>query len=187
MTKASFLSSLLGLALLGAALAAAPAPVPPTPTETVTVPSGVVNVPATLAKPSVVPPRLADVEARLEAASAKAGKLKLTLTLNSQKATDILLETNRDNEQNCAFAPTVRLLKVGTREVVYPSGAPRICAQDLQTDRLSAGKSVTFGRTLDLPAGEYMVEGWWTGVASGAGLTAARARVPAQPIRVTVR
>ena len=112
------------------------------------------------------------------------GKVPLTLTLKSSRAAAVKLEVPRDNEQNCATAPTVRVLRVGSREVVYPPAgqSPRLCAQDLRSDTLGAGKQVGYLRDLDLPAGEYMIEGWLTGFADGL-----RVKVPAQPVRVTVK
>ena len=138
-----------------------------------------VKVPA-----AVQPARLDNVSAVLSAPRTVKGKLPLTLTLKSGRAAALKLQVPRDNEQNCVTAPTVRVLKVGSREVVYPpvGGEPRLCAQDLRSDTLSAKGQVNYTRELELPAGEYMVEGWLTGFADGL-----RVKVAAQPVRVTVR
>lgn len=130
------------------------------------------------------PAALDGVRATLSAPRSGTGPLSLTLTLKSSRAVAVALSLPRDNDQNCVIAPTVRVLRVGTREVVYPplGAEPRLCAQDLRSDTLGAGETLTYTRTLDLPAGEYMVEGWLAGFADDL-----RVKVPAQPVRVTVR
>lgn len=129
------------------------------------------------------PPTVPGLSATLSAPRSVSGEVPLTLTLQSSRGA-VTLGVGRDNEQNCATAPRVRVLRVGTREVVYPApGAePRLCAQDLETRSLPAGGRTVFTRRLALPAGEYMIEGWLTGfVADAAG------KVPAAPVRVTVK
>ncbi len=145
-----------------------PAPMPP------------VNVPVTM----VLPGTLDGVSASLSAPLTVKGKATLVLTLKSTLNKDVALLTNRDNRQNCAFAPSIRVLKVGSRDVVYPdaSGNAMLCAQDMSTETLKAGGSVRYTRTLELPAGEYMVEGWFLGSADGT-----RVKLGAQPVRVTVK
>lgn len=125
-----------------------------------------------------------NVAATLAAPRSVTGPVALTLTLKSSRAAPLPLSLGRDNDQNCALAPTVRVLRVGTREVVYPlpGAEPRLCSQELQGKILPARGSVTFGRNLDLPAGEYLIEGWFAGFAEGA-----RVKIPARPVRVTVR
>lgn len=124
------------------------------------------------------------VGATLAAPRSVGGTVPLTLTLKSSRTAPLPLSLGRDNDQNCAFAPTVRVLRVGTREVVYPvpGAEPRICTQELLTRTLPARGSVVFTRDLDLPAGEYMIEGWFAGFADDE-----RVKIPAQPVRVTVR
>ncbi|GBF04301.1 hypothetical protein DAERI_010473 [Deinococcus aerius] len=139
--------------------------------------------PGSTATPST-PASLSGVTATLTAPRNVTGSVPLTLTLKSSLAEPITFGVGRDNDQNCAFAPTVRVLRVGTREVVYPApGAePRICTQELLTKTAPAGGSAVFTRDLNLPAGDYIIEGWFGGFAHDE-----RVKVPAQPVRVTVR
>ncbi|MFC6591198.1 hypothetical protein ACFP81_03570 [Deinococcus lacus] len=108
------------------------------------------------------------------------GELPLTLVVFNQATEAMTLSAARDNRQNCAVAPLVRVLEVGTRRVVYPpaEAEPMLCAQDMDIRTLEPAGSTSFSRTLKLPAGEYMVEGWHP--ANGQ-------KVPAQPVRVSVR
>ncbi|EYB66631.1 hypothetical protein DEIPH_ctg079orf0010 [Deinococcus phoenicis] len=124
------------------------------------------------------------VTALLTAPRTVAGPVPLTLTLNSSLTVPVTFAAARDNDQNCAAAPTVRVLRVGTREVVYPvpGASPRICTQDLLGKTAPARGNAVFTRTLDLPAGDYMIEGWFAGFGNDL-----RVKVPAQPVRVTVR
>lgn len=185
------LRALLLLPLLG--LAAAQTTATQTTTPQNVPPQGtVLPAPVLLETPAVpepvpaatLPARLDNVSAVLSAPRSVKGKVPLTLTLKSSRAAAVKLEVPRDNEQNCATAPTVRVLKVGSREVVYPKPGqePRLCAQDLRSDTVAAKGQVQYTRDLDLPAGEYMIEGWLTGFADGL-----RVKVPAQPVRVTVK
>ena len=155
-----------------------PAPVQAVPTEPIT------GQPTPVQPGATAPASLDGVRATLSAPRAASGPVNLTLTLSSSRAAPVALGVPRDNDQNCVTAPTVRVLRVGTREVVYPplGAEPRFCTQDLRTDTLGAGETLTYTRTLDLPAGEYMVEGWLAGFADDL-----RVKVPAQPLRVTVR
>lgn len=176
MPRRTLLALALALGTLVPALAQELPPLSPAPAEPVqTAPA----VPAATA-----PAALEGVRAALSAPRSAAGPLNLTLTLRSGRSAPVALSVPRDNDQNCVTAPTVRVLRVGTREVVYPplGAEPRLCAQDLRSDTLGAGETLTYTRTLDLPAGEYMVEGWLTGFADDL-----RVKVPAQPLRVTVR
>lgn len=187
------LRALLLLPLLG--LAAAQTTATQTTTPQNVPPQGtVLPAPVLLETPAVpepvtvpaatLPARLDNVSAVLSAPRSVKGKVPLTLTLKSSRAAAVKLEVPRDNEQNCATAPTVRVLKVGSREVVYPPAgqSPRLCAQDLRSDTVAAKGQVQYTRDLDLPAGEYMIEGWLTGFADDL-----RVKVPAQPVRVTVK
>ena len=191
--RALVLLPLLGLA--AAQTTATQTSTPQTSTPQTSAPQGTVlpapvlletpAVPEPVAVPvSVQPARLDNVSAVLSAPRSVKGKLPLTLTLKSSRASALKLQVPRDNEQNCVTAPTVRVLKVGTREVVYPKPGqePRLCAQDLRSDTVPARGQVQYTRDLDLPAGEYMIEGWLTGFADDL-----RVKVPAQPVRVTVK
>lgn len=188
MNKKTLISLLAALPLtLAAAQEIQPVnPNPATPTtpgsvEPLTpVPDQPVNVPVS----SILPGTLTGVNATLSSPLTLKGKATLVLTLKSTLNRDVALATNRDNRQNCAFAPSIRVLKVGTREVMYPdgSGNAMLCAQDMKTDTLKAGGSVRYTRTLDLPAGEYMIEGWYQGLAGES-----RVKISAQPVKVTVK
>lgn len=152
---------------------ATPLPADPVPVEPVT--------PLPVPAPPTIP---SDLTATLSAPRTVTGRLPLTLSLKSSRAASVKVQVARDNEQNCATAPTVRVLRVGTREVVYPEPgkSPSLCAQDLRTDTLAARGQATYTRELNLAPGEYMVEGWLSGFAQGV-----RVKVPAQPVRVTVK
>ncbi|UQN06575.1 hypothetical protein [Deinococcus sp. QL22] len=121
------------------------------------------------------------------------GRVPLSLSVANAGAAALRLGAARDNDQNCALAPLVRVLRVGTREVVYPvAGEPRLCAQDFRTDTAGKGEAVTYTRDLDLPPGEHMIEGWFAGSVNGASANAVSAnavpiKLSAQPVRVTVR
>lgn len=172
-----------------------PSPLPPGPAEPFPTPL-TPQVPTPQTPPSTQPvlnpvpttpnvfASLVGVTATLSSPLTLKGKATLVFTLKSTLNNDLTLMTNRDNRQNCAFAPSLRVLKVGTREVVYPdgSGNAMLCAQDMKTDTLKAGSSVRYTRTVTLPAGEYMVEGWYLSLAGEQ-----RVKVAAQPIRVTVK
>ena len=104
------------------------------------------------------------------------------ITVKNAGAADQVVSFGRSSAQNCAFAPHVRVLKVGTREVVYPSGEPRICTQELRGETVPAGGEAKFTRTLDLAPGEYMIEGWAKGFAGDAQVF-----LPGEPGRVSVK
>ncbi|GAA5500628.1 hypothetical protein Dxin01_00350 [Deinococcus xinjiangensis] len=179
-TLPALFCALLGLAVAQEIPAAPPADSTGVPIMAEPAPLPPVNVPVTM----VLPAALDGVTANLKTANAEAGGLRLTLTLSSTLGKSVELLAPRDNRQECAFAPSVRVLKVGTREVVYPNGSGNamLCAQDMSTQQLKAGGSVAYSRTLNLPAGEYMIESWFLGSADGM-----RVKVPAQPVRVAVK
>ena len=188
--RALLLLPLLGLAAAQSTVLPPVTPAPPSVpalVETPALPEPTTPAPATepVEVPAAVQPaRLDNVSAALSAPRTVKGKLPLTLTVKSSRAAAFKLDVPRDNEQNCVTAPTVRVLRVGSRDVVYPiaGASPRLCAQDLRSDTVGARGQVSYVRDLDLPAGEYMVEGWLTGFADGL-----RVKVPAKPVRVTVR
>lgn len=125
----------------------------------------------------------AGLTATLTAPRTVAGRVPLSLKVANTGNAAVQLGAARDNDQNCAVAPLVRVLRVGTREVVYPvAGEPRLCAQDFRTDAAGVGEAVTYTRDLELLPGEYMIEGWFAG-----SVNAAPAKLSAQPVRVTVR
>lgn len=144
----------------------------------------------TPAQPVPAPPSdnqfqsLSGVSATLSAPLTLMGKATLVLSLKSTLDTPVNLLARRDNRQDCAFAPMIRVIQVGTREVVYPSGGGKVklCAQDMSTETLKAGGTLRYTRTVELPAGEYMIEGWFQGFAGDLPV-----KIPAQPVRVTVK
>lgn len=120
--------------------------------------------------------------ARSAAARYTSSPVRLTMTIQNTGGQAQELSAPRDSRQNCTFGPLVRVLEVGTRKVVYPpaegQGEPMLCAQDMWMETVVAGGSVKLERTLDLPAGDYMIESWF-----GSG---AQAKIAAEPVRVTV-
>jgi|GEM_PF-4866509 len=96
------------------------------------------------------------------------------------------LSFSRNSQQNCAFAPHVRVLRVGTREVVYPNPAAEgsICTQELRSESVPGNGEHRLTRTLPLPAGEYMIEVWVRGFG---GDDVGPVFIKAQPVRVTVK
>ncbi len=185
------MNKLLPLLLLGAlslpALAQAALPeIPPTPIQdtapVISQPAPLTNPP--VAAPTLVPVMLDKVTATLSAPRTVSGEFTLSLTLNNAQAQALSFSAGRDSDQNCAAAPSVRVLQVGTRAVVYPTGQKRICTQEMKVLTAPAGGSATFERTLSLPAGEYMIEGWFQGFAGSDGQ---RVKVSAQPIRISVK
>ncbi|CAM4146584.1 hypothetical protein [Deinococcus marmoris] len=197
--RALLLTALLTLPVLAAAQDAAPAtlpeippvmtplPVSPPSVPTSPAPTTPLPTPAMPTAPSTPAPAavaLPDVQANLFVPRTVTGKVALTFTVRSTRATPITFSVRRDNEQNCSTAPQVRVLEVGTRAVVYPlpGASPRICAQDLETRTAPARGNVSFTRELELAPGEYMVESWLTGFANNLLV-----KVPAAPMRITVK
>ncbi len=190
--RALLLTALLTLPVLAAAQDTAPVTLPEIPPVMIPLPVSPPSVPtpptpAMPTAPSTPAPAavaLPDVQANLFVPRTVTGKVNLTFTVRSSRATPITFSVRRDNEQNCTTAPQVRVLEVGTRAVVYPlSGtSPRLCAQDLETKTAAAKGNVTFTRELELAPGEYMVESWLTGFAGDLLV-----KVPAVPVRITVK
>lgn len=187
------LTALLTLPVLAAAQGTAPASppatlpeIPPVTTPQPTTPPATAT-PAVPTAPSVPAPAavaLPGVQANLFVPRTVTGKVGLTFTVRSSRETPITFRVRRDNDQNCATAPQVRVLEVGTRAVIYPpaGASPRLCAQDLETRTAPAKGNVTFTRELELAPGEYMVESWLTGFADDLLV-----KVPAAPVRITVK
>ncbi|MDV6373343.1 hypothetical protein [Deinococcus arenicola] len=181
------LTALLTLPVLAAAQDTTLPEIPPMTSEPVVAPTPTTPTPAQPTAPSAPAAAavgVSGVQASLDAPRTVTGKVGLTLTLKNSNPVAITFGVRRDNEQNCSTAPQVRVLQVGTRAVVYPvsGAAPRLCAQDLETKIAPAKGSVTFARDLDLPPGEYMVEGWLSGFADKTLV-----KVPAMPVRITVK
>lgn len=159
-----------------------PAPVPALPTPVLPIPAQPAPVQPTLILPALI--MLDKVSASLSAPRTVSGEFTLSLTLTNNQAAALGFSAGRDSDQNCAAAPTVRVLQVGTRAVIYPTGEKRICTQEQQLQTAPAGGSATFTRALTLPAGEYMIEGWFQGFAGTAGQ---QVKVSAQPVRISVK
>ncbi|GHF92927.1 hypothetical protein GCM10017783_00980 [Deinococcus piscis] len=126
----------------------------------------------------------AGLTARASVARYTSSPVKLTLTVSNQTEREQELSASRDNRQDCAAGPMVRVLEAGSRNVVYPpagNGNAMLCAQDLFVKTVAAGGSVRLERTLDLPAGDYMIESWFSGNAADG-----KVKLPAEPVRVTV-
>lgn len=153
--------------------------VPPAPVLPVTAPAPAPAKPAPA--PAAVP--LADVAAHLFVPRTVTGPLNLTFTIRNTGTRTLIFGARRDNAQNCAVAPLLRVVRVGSQAVVYPvPGEKRLCAQDFITKSAPAKGNVSFARELALPAGEYMLESWYLGLANGVLV-----KVPAPPQRVTVK
>lgn len=139
-----------------------------------------VSVATTTAAPN---PALADVTVNLFVPSSVSGPFTVNLTARNARPAPITFSFKRVNEQGCAFAPTIRVLRVGTREVVYPQGpSGRLCTQELLRKTAPARGLAAFTRPLTLPSGDYLIEGWIDGFADGVPF-----RQVAKPVRVTVR
>ncbi|MDO4262872.1 MAG: hypothetical protein Q4C67_01620 [Deinococcus sp.] len=126
----------------------------------------------------------AGLTARATAPRYTSSPVRLTMTVANATGREQELSAPRDNRQDCATAPLVRVLEVGSREVVYPaagSGSATLCAQDLFVKTVAAGSSVRLERTLNLPAGDYMIESWFSGNAADG-----KVKLAAEPVRVTV-
>lgn len=150
-----------------------PTPVPPTQPA----PFMPVQAPQT-------PLMLEKVSATLQIPRTVGTEFSLSLTLQNGQTVPLKLSAGRDSDQNCTAAPSIRVLQVGTRDVVYPVGDKRICTQEMVERTAPAGGSAVFERTLKLPAGEYMVEGWFQGFARTAGQLV---KISAQPVRISVK
>ena len=142
-----------------------------------------------LVTPAPLPTTLERVSASLKAVQTGPnqgdGELTLNLTLLNGQAKALAFSAGRDSAQNCAAAPLLRVLRVGTREVVYPvAGEKRICTQELIIKTALLGGSTVFSRTLKLAPGDYVVESWFQGFA---GPMQSRVRLSAPPLRVSIR
>ncbi|WP_295823484.1 hypothetical protein [uncultured Deinococcus sp.] len=160
---------------------AAPVPLEPAPLETV--PPALVVPRPSRPVPTRPPVVLDGVTATLFVPRTVTGALKLTFTVRSTRPAPVVFGVRRDNDQNCAFAPLLRVVEVGTQRVVYPvAGQQRLCTQEVVTKSTAVSGNVSFSRTLTLPGGEYMLESWLSARVGGAAV-----RVPARPVRVTVK
>ena len=158
----------------------------PAATQTAAAQADMPEIPPISAPDAAMPAPLAldKIVATLSAPRSVSGEFTLGLTLQNKLATSLNFSTGRDSDQGCAAAPAVRVLQVGTREVVYPTGQKSICTQEMKLQTAPAGGTTTFERSLTLPAGEYMLEGWFQGFAGESGQPV---KIGAQPIRISVK
>ncbi|GHF31006.1 hypothetical protein HNQ07_000646 [Deinococcus metalli] len=128
-------------------------------------------------------PSPAGTTATLDAPRMARSPLTLSMTVQRPGGPVLVVAVRRDNAQNCAFAPLLRVVEVGTRRVVYPvAGRQRLCTQEIVTKSTAATGRLSFSREVTLPPGEYVIEAWLPGVVEGALV-----RVPAAPVRVSVK
>lgn len=122
--------------------------------------------------------------AQLEMPRHNTGTLNIGLRLSSELTIQQEISSSRDNQQDCSFGPLLRVLRVGTREVVYPpaNAEKGFCAQDMKIGQLAKDMPITYQRELELPAGDYMVEGWLIAQVDGGD----RIKIPAQPRRISI-
>ncbi|WP_261664491.1 hypothetical protein [Deinococcus sp. Marseille-Q6407] len=126
----------------------------------------------------------AGLSAHASAPRYTSGPVRLTLSIANASDQSQTLSAPRDNRQECVAAPLVRVLEAGSRSVVYPparSGNATMCAQDMLIKEVPAGGSLHLERSLDLPAGDYLIESWFSGNAADGNV-----KLPAEPVRVTV-
>lgn len=98
----------------------------------------------------------------------QAGPVPITVTFTNRAEADVTLSLPRDARQSCVAAPHVRILRVGTREVVYPPAVTdRMCTMDMVQTVVGAGASVPLSRAVTLPKGQYLIEAWVPGVRGG--------------------
>jgi hypothetical protein len=160
--------------------------IPPTPLPLpgpVLVPNTPPSGTPVLVTPAPLPTTLDRVSASLKAVQT-GSELTLNLTLLNAQANAVAFSAGRDSTQNCAAAPLVRVLKVGSRDVVYPNGEKRICTQEQTVKTALLGGSTVFSRTLNLAPGEYVIESWFQGFA---GPMQTRVKLSAPPLRVSVK
>ncbi|MFC4424862.1 hypothetical protein [Deinococcus navajonensis] len=95
----------------------------------------------------------------------RAGPVPVSVNVMNHTGQDVTLSLPRDSRQFCAAAPHIRILRVGTREVVYPLAyTDRMCTMDMVSTVLKAGTVVPFTRSVTLPKGHYLIEAWIPGV-----------------------
>lgn len=139
--------------------------------------------PASAALSAEVTGLTSGLTARTTAPRYTSSPVRLSIMLQNSSAQAQDLSAARDNRQGCVAGFMVRVLEVGSRKVVYPAegGEPMLCAQDMWTQTVPAGASVRLERTLELPAGDYMIESWFGGNAGNGSV-----KLAAEPVRVTV-
>ncbi len=86
--------------------------------------------------------------------------INIVFSLQNSQPKIVSMGLTRNNTQDCTFGPFMRVLKVGTREVVYPVGNEKICAQDFNTAQVPAQGSLNYTRQFKLISGDYMLESW---------------------------
>lgn len=116
---------------------------------------------------SPAPPRIwGATEAR-----AVPGGIEVTFDVMNSGTTR-LLTLPRASSQNCEPFLHVRVLRAGTRELVYPTREASLCAQDMVTLTVPAAEvsrsaalpapapELKLSRRLNLAPGRYVVEAW---------------------------
>lgn len=127
----------------------------------------------------------AGVITKLDSVRNSGGQLKLGMVLSNTTGQTLNIQMARDNDQDCTFGPSLRILEVGTRKIIYPQkGEPMLCPQDIKTETIKAASKITINRSLDtiLPAGEYMVESWVKGLVNDKEV-----KLRAKPKRISVK
>lgn len=131
------------------------------------------------------PAPTAGIITKLDSARNSGGQLKLGMILSNTTGQTLNIQMARDNDQDCTFGPSLRILEVGTRKIVYPQkGEPMMCPQDMKTETIKPTSKITIDRSLDtiLPVGDYMIESWVKGFVNGKEV-----KLRAQPKRVSVK
>lgn len=138
------------------------------------------STPALVTLPSALPPQ---VTARLQARRNAAGTVVTRLTLQNVGPTNVTLTASRHSGQNCAYAPLLRVLKVGSRQVVYPTDEPpHLCTQEALNTTLKPQQSLTLEHNIKLPTGDYLLEGWFSG-----GINGQFQKISAAPILIKIK
>lgn len=84
--------------------------------------------------------------------------INVKITNTGSRPLDLLW--SRNPRQSCVASLWVRVLKAGSRAVVYPTSPSQsvFCPQDVGVQTLQPGQTAHHGRHLVLPTGRYAVE-----------------------------
>lgn len=113
----------------------------------------------------------------------KPGEVVVSAQLTNTQGTPLRLFWSRDPQQDCTPSLRVRVLKAGSRDVVYPNATEQqsFCTADVREQVIAPGKVHQEARTLVLAPGRYAIEVRIPGV--GSAMNAVRAGY----VMVTVR
>ena len=138
------------------------------------------NAPATALAATFV----SGLSAKTSVARSVIGAVEVVFVVQNKGSLGLNLSLSRNNMQDCTFGPSLRVLRVGTREVMYPQpgASPKLCPQDMSTATVLSGSNINYSRKLNLGAGEYMIESWIIGLKDGQTV-----KVVAAPLRMTVK